>query len=118
MVPARLVVLALLASLAGCGGKQADGPERKTAAGEVLGGSISDAMLPLDTVESQNPPLREGAGGEDGETAGDAGRLGADKPDKKDKAAPAASPSSSPPTSDSSSPPVRTSASPSAPADN
>ncbi len=29
--------------------------ERRTAAGEVLGGTISDAMLPLDTVRSQAP---------------------------------------------------------------
>jgi hypothetical protein len=27
----------------------------------VLGGTISDDMLPLDTVTSQNPPLRETA---------------------------------------------------------
>ena len=33
--------------------------ENATARGEVLGGSISDDMLPLDTVTSQSPPLRE-----------------------------------------------------------
>lgn len=46
--------------LAGCGGaeKGTEG-ERKSAAGDVLGGSISDAMLPLDSVTSQSPPLRE-----------------------------------------------------------
>ncbi|TMM47356.1 hypothetical protein [Qipengyuania marisflavi] len=31
----------------------------RAAKGEVLGGAISDAMLPLDTVQSQSPPLRE-----------------------------------------------------------
>jgi hypothetical protein len=64
-----LPALILLAALAACGDKKSDGPERKTAAGEVLGGSISDAMLPLATVTSQSPPLRESAGrtGEQGE---------------------------------------------------
>ena len=53
-----VTIAALL--LAGCGGaeKGAEG-ERKSAAGDVLGGSISDAMLPLDSVTSQSPPLRE-----------------------------------------------------------
>ena len=59
MSPLRLAALATLATLAACGDQQDKGPERKTAAGEVLGGSISDAMLPLDTVQSQSPPLRE-----------------------------------------------------------
>jgi hypothetical protein len=54
-----LPALILLAALTACGGKKDEGPERKTAAGEVLGGSISDAMLPLATVTSQSPPLRE-----------------------------------------------------------
>ena len=35
--------------------------DARTAAGEVRGGTISDAMLPLDTVQSQSPPLRESA---------------------------------------------------------
>jgi len=66
-------VLAVSLTLAACDGtKENAGGERKTAAGEVLGGSISDAMLPLATVQSQSPPLRESAsddaGGED--TAG------------------------------------------------
>ena len=48
--------------LAACQDKAATPPagdEAQTAEGEVLGGSISDAMLPLDTVTSQPPPLRE-----------------------------------------------------------
>ena len=65
-----LPALLLLAALAACGGKNDEGPERKTAAGEVLGGSISDAMLPLATVTSQSPPLRE-SGGKGGEDATD-----------------------------------------------
>lgn len=59
MIRAAAPVLLALA-LAACGDKAAsNGDERKTAAGEVLGGSISDDMLPLDTVTSQSPPLRE-----------------------------------------------------------
>ena len=68
-----LPALAILALLSGCGDRtSADGPERKTAAGEVLGGSISDEMLPLATVTSQSPPLREGASGGDDEDAANA----------------------------------------------
>jgi hypothetical protein len=70
MRPIALPALILLAVLTACGGKKDEGPERKTAAGEVLGGSISDAMLPLATVTSQSPPLRESAS-EDGEDATD-----------------------------------------------
>ena len=62
---ACLLVLPLLAALAGCGGAEqgAEG-ERRTAVGEVLGGTISDDMLPLDTVTSQSPLLREKSGGD------------------------------------------------------
>lgn len=62
----------LLLALSACdGGKQNAADERKTAAGEVLGGSISDDMLPLATVQSQSPPLREGAGEEGDEATED-----------------------------------------------
>lgn len=51
------------------------GDDARKAKGEVLGGSISDSMLPLDTVTSQSPPLREETneddatdGGEDADT--------------------------------------------------
>lgn len=49
---AVLVVLPL--ALAACG--KSDQSAKATAAGEVLPGSASDAMLPLDTLRSQ-PPL-------------------------------------------------------------
>lgn len=90
MPPIRLFALSLLTvAVSGCGEKQTEGPERKTAAGEVLGGSISDAMLPLDTVQSQSPPLRE--------SAADSGD-GSESRDDKGEAAPppASSPTSEP----------------------
>ncbi|MCT2559473.1 hypothetical protein N0B51_10835 [Tsuneonella sp. YG55] len=61
----RLIALPLVLAIAACGGNDAGAEgERKTAAGEVLGGSISDDMLPLDTLTSQSPPLREKADAE------------------------------------------------------
>ncbi|QSB44800.1 hypothetical protein EB810_00725 [Altererythrobacter sp. FM1] len=56
-----LFALPLLALLAACGEKQsaASNEERQTAVGEILPGSISDEMLPLDEVKSQSPPLKE-----------------------------------------------------------
>ncbi len=49
----RLLLILPLALLTACG----DSPEQdsRTASGEVLEGMISDAMLPLDTVQSQAP---------------------------------------------------------------
>lgn len=52
---ATLLALPLL--LAGCGGDRSADDDR-SASGEVLEGTISDAMLPVDTVSSQ-PPLAE-----------------------------------------------------------
>lgn len=47
---------ASLGTLAACGGQPENaGPERRSAAGEVLGGEVSDDMLPLDTVRSTAP---------------------------------------------------------------
>lgn len=54
-LPAALFPLALLA---GCGEEPVAEPtdnDGRAAEGEVLGGTISDAMLPLDTVRSQAP---------------------------------------------------------------
>jgi len=59
----KRLAFALPLLLAACGGDAGGEGERKTAAGEVLGGTISDDMLPLDTVTSQSPPLREKATG-------------------------------------------------------
>ena len=82
---ARLLYLPLFAVLGACGGDAASEAERKTAAGEVLGGSISDEMLPLDTVTSQSPPLREEADGDDRKT----GSGGSARPRSSGEPAPA-----------------------------
>ena len=57
MIDKRLfLALPALALLVGCGGEGAD--EGGAATGEVLEGTISDAMLPLDRVRSE-PPLED-----------------------------------------------------------
>lgn len=55
-VPTLALVLAPILALAACGGAEKKEKDQRTAAGEILPGSISDAMLPYDTVRSQ-PPL-------------------------------------------------------------
>ena len=57
MLTSRLAfALALSFALAACGG--GGGDEEQARSGEVLEGTVSDAMLPIDTVRSQ-PPLAE-----------------------------------------------------------
>jgi len=53
------VILPLVLALAACGGDPAPSADGGSASGEVLEGSISDAMLPLDTVQSQSLPLEK-----------------------------------------------------------
>ena len=58
------VLLAAGAALLSACGDDAPAPEdgeeaERNAQGEVLGGTISDDMLPLDRLRSQSPPLRE-----------------------------------------------------------
>lgn len=50
-----IVALGLLAACGGDASEQED-DDARTASGEVLEGTISDAMLPLETLQSQ-PPL-------------------------------------------------------------
>ena len=59
-------LLSLALMLAACGGAKKD-EGAGTAAGEILPGSVSDAMLPLDTVRSQAPlaPKVESTGAAD-----------------------------------------------------
>ena len=65
--------------LAAChGSKTAKSDDQRTAAGEVLSGSISDAMLPYDTATSQPPlaPRRHaaaGAGADEAASGADSG---------------------------------------------
>jgi hypothetical protein len=55
-----LAVPAACILLAACGGGDAENDQR-TASGQVLEGSISDSMLPLETVRSE-PPLAKVTG--------------------------------------------------------
>ena len=63
----RALILASCLLLVACGDKPAGLAERGgKAAGEVLGGEISDAMIPLDEVASQAPLApRQGPSAED-----------------------------------------------------
>ena len=49
-----LIALSPLVLLAACG-KNAPVDDSRSASGEVLQGTVSDAMLPLDTVKSEPP---------------------------------------------------------------
>jgi hypothetical protein len=51
-----LALLLPLVLLAGCNDKPAK-TDRRSASGEVLQGTVSDAMLPLDKLKSQGPML-------------------------------------------------------------
>ncbi|MBD3730251.1 MAG: hypothetical protein IE933_11140 [Sphingomonadales bacterium] len=60
LAPPAAAVAALALLLASCGDKapapQAD--SAKGAEGEVLGGTISDEMIPLDEIRSQSAPVK------------------------------------------------------------
>lgn len=70
-------IIAASLALASCGDDAAEVDERnaeETARGEVLGGSISDDMLPLDSVTSQSPPREvEGSAGDGSDGASEDG---------------------------------------------
>src|SRR6478735_7682918 len=53
-----LLALPALALLAACGGNAPAGNDSRAASGEVLEGTISDGMLPVDRVRSE-PPLED-----------------------------------------------------------
>lgn len=81
----NLVVLAMSALLlSACGGDadQEEGGAERSASGEILEGSISDAMIATDSLQSQPPLVRSmpQAEGEEGDgLAGDAaGEAGAE----------------------------------------
>ena len=93
-----LILAVGLIALAGCKGEPKKDAGAGTAQGEVLPGSTSDAMLPLDTVKSQAPLAPKSEGGEAGDTKGaKAGKGGAkasdaavDAPEAKAEASPVA----------------------------
>lgn len=50
------LMIPAIAAISACGGEREPAEaERAGAAGEILGGEISDDMLPLDTVQSTSP---------------------------------------------------------------
>jgi len=53
-----LLAMPALALLAACGGEAPTDDDGRAASGEVLEGSISDEMLPIDRVRSE-PPLED-----------------------------------------------------------
>ena len=59
LITTALAAVSMTVAACGSGANDA-GPERKSAAGEVLGGEVTDDMLPLDTVRSVSPPGRSG----------------------------------------------------------
>ncbi|HTN14769.1 MAG TPA: hypothetical protein VL094_08180 [Sphingomonadaceae bacterium] len=69
--PILLAAPALLLVSCGGPGKDKDKDER-TASGQVLQGSISDAMLPLETVTSEPPLIKEGPKAGPSDAASDA----------------------------------------------
>jgi hypothetical protein len=89
-------VVAAVLLLAACEEEAAPEVERSAeqggrAAGDVLGGTISDDMLPLERPRSQSPPLeREAADGEAAPAAGDEAGGDAGAEGGEDAAAPAA----------------------------
>ena len=60
------VMLAPVLLLAACGDGAADKEDSRTAAGEVLEGSISDRMIALDEVKSQAPLMKSNKTAADG----------------------------------------------------
>lgn len=89
--PAGPVAMALLLVACGSGTAPAVG-DNAAAQGDIRGGSISDAMLPLDDLKSESPPMKPeptpgvvgvgGTPGEDnaGDVEGDPGSAGPAEP--------------------------------------
>ena len=71
---AGLILAACVLALAGCKGDAKKDAGAGKAQGEVLPGSASDAMLPLDTVKSQAPLAPKSEGGEGSDTKGAKGK--------------------------------------------
>lgn len=86
-------IVTLPLALAACGGSAKKEKDQRTAAGEVLPGSISDSMLPFDTARSQ-PPLAPKEAGKASPKSGTAAEpdAAADTAAEPAEDAPAASP--------------------------
>ena len=69
-----LLPIAALGLLAACGDDPAPSPDddARTASGEILEGTISDEMLPLETLQSQPPLVESSPGATGGDAAEDA----------------------------------------------
>ena len=95
-----LIMALVLSVLVSCGKKKQEAASRATAVGEVLPGSVSDSMLPLDTVRSQPPlaPKSEPSAGKGGK-AHASDQPSSDSPAEADPAAeaPADGPPAPPP---------------------
>jgi hypothetical protein len=90
--PSRLIAVAVLAILVpACNG---DAAEEGEVTGEVLDGTISDEMLPLDQVRSE-APLADPTGARDGSGAAASDAADADQP-AQTEAEPADEPASEP----------------------
>jgi hypothetical protein len=84
-----LPALVPLALLAACGDKPAPEGDDRSASGEVLDGTISDSMLPLDQLTSEPPLLEPDKAPPAAETAGDeAGEPEAEASEPAPEAAP------------------------------
>lgn len=99
----HLCVLTGAVLLASCGSEtpseESASEADRNAQGEVQGGTISDAMIPLDRLRSQSPPLREAP------ARADTGRAGTNEAASEEEtpevaeeapAAPAAEPADAP----------------------
>ena len=81
----HVVMLAPALLLAACSDDAADKGDTRTAAGEVLEGSISDRMIALDEVKSQAPLMKSDKTAADGsaeESDSEAEGAEADSPDE------------------------------------
>ncbi len=69
----RLAPVILILTLAACGGNDGQKAQGGTAQGEVLPGSVSDAMIAVDQVKSQAPLAPKSEGGDTKEGKAKAG---------------------------------------------
>ena len=77
------LVLACALGLAACGDDAADAPaegDERGARGEVLGGTISDDMIPLDQLQSQSAPQNPDADSGEGSDTDSSQEPAADAP--------------------------------------